>query len=201
MTDKRVPKFVSIGFQWSLRSQTKPHSWDCRFQELQLYKAEYGHCNVPLKSGILRWWVDTQRTQYWLSKEGTTSSMTDECVQKLESIGFQRSPRSQTKPHSWDCRFQELQLYKDDHGHCKVPLKSGTIWLTSVCENLRQSVFSGLSNQKKVLFMGLQVSGTSVIQGRTWTLQSALKVTWTMGKYAAISVLVFKRRENFIHDW
>ena len=44
-----------------------------------------------LKSGTLGRWVNKQRTQYRLFKEGIASSMTDERVRKLELIGFQWS--------------------------------------------------------------------------------------------------------------
>ena len=100
MTDGRVQNLESIGFQWSY------HSWDCRFQELQLYKAEHRHCNVPIKSGTLGQWVRTQRTQYRFLKEGKTSFMIDERMKKLETISFQWSLGS--KYHSWDYGFRNF---------------------------------------------------------------------------------------------
>merc|ERR1712150_227607 len=68
------------------------------FGELESYKVKHGHCNVPPIAGKLGRWVAYQRVQYRLLQEGKQSSMTDERIQKLESIGFQWSlRRSQSK--------------------------------------------------------------------------------------------------------
>ena len=90
MTDEHVQKLVSIGFRWACRSSRSAHpAWDERFEELQSYKAKQGHCNVPFKHKVLGRWVSKQQPQYRLLKDGKNSSMTDERVQKLVSIGFQ----------------------------------------------------------------------------------------------------------------
>eukprot|EP00816_Leptocylindrus_hargravesii_P003939 CAMPEP_0196825058 /NCGR_PEP_ID=MMETSP1362-20130617/92836_1 /TAXON_ID=163516 /ORGANISM="Leptocylindrus danicus, Strain CCMP1856" /LENGTH=227 /DNA_ID=CAMNT_0042205429 /DNA_START=275 /DNA_END=958 /DNA_ORIENTATION=+ len=102
--------------------------WDTRFHELEAYKAKHGHYNVPVKSGELGEWVRQQRKQHRFSKEGKSSSMTDERVQKLESIGFQWSMRGDKTPENmWDTRFHELEAYKAKHGHSNVPFRLGKL--------------------------------------------------------------------------
>ena len=83
MTDERVRKLELIGIEWSVIGP----KWGIKFQELQSYKAKHGHCNVPTTTFKLGRWVDSQRQQYRLLKEGKSALMTDERVQKLESIG------------------------------------------------------------------------------------------------------------------
>jgi len=91
ITDDRIACLESIGFEWSLYTD-----WDLRFDELKQYKVEHRDCNVPRsweENKRLGKWVDKQRSQYRLLEEGSSSSLTDERVTKLESIGFRWSLR------------------------------------------------------------------------------------------------------------
>ena len=93
MSGGRIQKLESIGFQWSPRcSQIKNREtiqWTARFQELKKYKETHGDCNVPQKHGSFGRWVDNQRQDYRLLKERKSARMSDDRIQKLESIGFQ----------------------------------------------------------------------------------------------------------------
>ena len=91
MADDRIQKLESVGFQWSSQLDRDTVQWDARFQELKKYKETHGDCNVPNKHKSLGTWVHTQRQYYRLLKEGKYSHMSDDRIQKLESIGFQWS--------------------------------------------------------------------------------------------------------------
>eukprot|EP00814_Leptocylindrus_danicus_P018345 CAMPEP_0116014752 /NCGR_PEP_ID=MMETSP0321-20121206/6442_1 /TAXON_ID=163516 /ORGANISM="Leptocylindrus danicus var. danicus, Strain B650" /LENGTH=165 /DNA_ID=CAMNT_0003484419 /DNA_START=337 /DNA_END=831 /DNA_ORIENTATION=- len=80
-----------LGQYKSRKQYNDAQQWNARFQEIKLYQAKHGHCNVPRRSGKLGTWVDKQRVQYRLLLDGRQSSMADERIQKLESIGFQWS--------------------------------------------------------------------------------------------------------------
>ena len=152
--------------------QTLEEKWNARFHELEAYKAKHGHCNVPTKSGKLGYWVNTQRTQYRLSKEGKYSFMTDERVHKLESIGFRWSLnfgdvtcRDKTLENMWDTRFHELEAYKAKHGHCNVPKSSGKLgtWVKHQRRNYRflnKGKYSSMTNKRvqKLESIGFQWS-------------------------------------------
>eukprot|EP00978_Attheya_sp_CCMP212_P012188 scaffold30346_cov52-Attheya_sp.AAC.1 len=81
LTIERREKLEGIGFQFKLYQH-----WDVRFQELVDFKKIKGHTNVPQRSGPLGNWVNTQRVQYRLLKEGKHSTLTIERSVKLESI-------------------------------------------------------------------------------------------------------------------
>ena len=74
--------------------------WDTKFNELVAYKdAHGGSCNVPTKGYAenpqLGRWVDTQRKQYKkFQQDPSTSHMTQERIERLESIGFEWNGRS-----------------------------------------------------------------------------------------------------------
>mmetsp|Transcript_12105 Transcript_12105/g.18207 ORF Transcript_12105/g.18207 Transcript_12105/m.18207 type:complete len:477 (+) Transcript_12105:225-1655(+) len=166
MTDERVRRLESLGFQWSI--------WDSMFQELQWYKATHGHCNVKMRSGgKLAYWVKAQRQQYRLLRKGKRSPhMPSEREQKLESIGFQWCPRSETKINlSWDEMFVELQLYKAKYGHCNVPKTSGKLgtWVN----NQRQQHKYQLSRAgKKVRTLTAERKARSLTDERVQKLES-----------------------------
>jgi len=95
--------------------------WDLRFEELKAFKLEHGHCNVPrtwLANPQLGTWLNTQRKQYRLSKQGMSSKMIPARIHKLEQLGFQWSL---CEKQDWDVRFQELVQYRKKHGDCLVP--------------------------------------------------------------------------------
>ena len=67
--------------------------WDTKFNELVAYKDTHGgSCNVPKRyaeNPQLAKWLSTQRTQYKkFQQDPSTSSMTQERIERLESIAF-----------------------------------------------------------------------------------------------------------------
>ena len=91
--------------------------WDTKFNELVAYKDTHGgSCNVPqeyAENPQLGTWVSNQRAQYKkFQQDPSTSQMTQERIERLESIAFQWNPLSA----EWDTKFNELVAYKDAHG-------------------------------------------------------------------------------------
>ena len=87
MTVDRIRELESVGFKWGAPGTT----WNARFQQLCEFKAQVGHCRVPIKYSANRnlgKWVSTQRSTYKLYQEGKPSAMTAERIRALESVGF-----------------------------------------------------------------------------------------------------------------
>ena len=103
--------------------------WLAVYEELEEYKTKHGHCNVPTKSGSLGGWVGTQRAEYRKWVNGERSSMTVEKFRKLEAIGFKWLLHHR-QYSQWETRFEELKLYRENHGHCNVARKNPLgIWV------------------------------------------------------------------------
>lgn len=86
----RIRRLESMGFTWSVRPEPVT-TWNKKFQELKAYKTAYGNCMVPQRFSAnpqLGTWVHTQRRQYKLMSDDKKSSMTEEKVEALNSIGF-----------------------------------------------------------------------------------------------------------------
>ena len=117
--------------------------WYQRFQELKEYQEAHGNCNVSSRLGSLGKWVSTQRQKYWLLKDEKHSPLSDDCICKLESIGFQWvSECALTNKERHDLchkRFQELKKYKEVHGNCNVSETSGSLvsWVNWQCHTYR----------------------------------------------------------------
>ena len=92
MSDDRIRKLESIGFQWIIEGAFSAEKlndlWHKGFQELKKCMETHGNCNVPKNHGSLGNWIISQRQKYRLLKEGKPSPMSDDRIRKLESIGF-----------------------------------------------------------------------------------------------------------------
>jgi len=117
MTPTRVRYLEEMGFEWNQQGA----NWDRRFDELVAFKAKEGHTNVPQRYGenaALGRWVNTQRLQQRLRKQGQNSDMTEERYQRLSELGFVWYVKG---PDQWMDRFHELEAYKRKFGNCDVP--------------------------------------------------------------------------------
>jgi len=121
---ERVAALGRLGFSWSLRPTPDKVDWDFRLAELVEFKKEHGNLLVPRKyqkNAQLGTWVQTQREQYKLLKNGLPSHMTEDRIEKLEAIGgWVWIARDRV---DWDVRLSELQKYKQEHGDCLVPYR------------------------------------------------------------------------------
>ena len=89
-------------------------AWDERFGELQAYKLEHGHCNVP------RHWPVNAQLARWVGKQRASRAkgqLATERMQWLKDLGFEWDPHSS----AWDTMLDELKAFWATHGHCNVP--------------------------------------------------------------------------------
>jgi hypothetical protein len=124
LTPDRIQKLDELGFEWAA---TREEDWDATFELLLEFKAEHGHCRVnTMRDGPLAKWVKRCRSSYFQQMQsienGTTMNdrtrlLTLDRIQKLNCIGFEWRRWSQDP---WDKRFQDLQEFKNEHGHFTV---------------------------------------------------------------------------------
>jgi len=110
--------------------QRSDFMFDQRFKELEEFKAEFGHCNVPApnsslstkKNAPLGYWCCEMRASYKASKEGRKQhiALCPERIQRLEKIGFEFSSRVNKEFLIFYQRLKELEEFKAEFGHCKV---------------------------------------------------------------------------------
>ena len=101
LTQERVEMLNALGFEWnpsenltkdttSAKSKksttTKYTPWQVRYEELQRFKAQYGHVLVDHKTRLGEW-VRAQRRQYHLLLKGAKSSLTSTRLNLLKELG------------------------------------------------------------------------------------------------------------------
>jgi hypothetical protein len=94
--------------------------WNERFHALVKYREGHGHCLVPhhwVGDRQLAQWVKRQRYQFKLKSEGKHSTLSDERMNILNTIGFVWSRHTAR----WEERYRELVDFACRHGHCNVP--------------------------------------------------------------------------------
>lgn len=140
----------------------KPNSetdrkWMERYLELCQYKELNGDCLVPdgySKNPQLARWVREQRGQYKRAMAGKASYMSKQRLEALQKLDFTWSLRDKVE---WTLRYDELLLFKSQHGHCLVPsnyehnVKLGT-WVANQRKHYRlyQEGKQNMMTQKRI---------------------------------------------------
>jgi len=88
-------------------------TWDYHYKELERYKRDNGHCNVPTPTKLGRW----ASTQRWWAKKKDGPRLSDYRRKKLDEIGFSWDARQ----HTWEHMFKQLVAYHKEHGTFVVP--------------------------------------------------------------------------------
>ncbi len=123
-------------------SQKARKSFDDRFNDLMVFKQQFGHCCLPnLKPDneyySLSRWCRKIRGDYRVQREGRAGyegvKLSKEQVQRLENAGFDLVD---TKERSFDRRLDELVVFKKEYGHCYPP-KTYNASLSSWCQKVR----------------------------------------------------------------
>jgi hypothetical protein len=120
--------------------------WTDMYQALVEFHRQHGHTRVPRDyepEPRLRGWLNRQLCR---GGQGRLTPLRREMLSLL-GIQFPNRPRLE-KETSWELRFKELALFKDQHGHLTVPrpprgvndpLRRLSVWLA----NQRQSHVAG----------------------------------------------------------
>ncbi|GAB3530803.1 hypothetical protein GCM10027443_12160 [Pontibacter brevis] len=113
LSEDRERRLNELKFTWSIRD-VYDAQWENFFQQLVAYSRRHGHCRVPCKHTKLASWIERQR----LSKQ--KDQLPADRYKRLEEIGFTWSC-DDMKSRSWEERYEQLEEYKKNNGHCFVP--------------------------------------------------------------------------------
>ena len=127
LSDANIQLLDRMGFEWGyLRIYEERKSFDDRIKDLQAFKEEHGHCNVPQSKSdkntnqSLGLWCNSIRHSYKHIKQGggpkKMYKLSDANIQRLERMGFDWGLRV----IYFDDRVKDLQAFKEEHGHCNV---------------------------------------------------------------------------------
>ena len=121
LSNDQINKLTDIGFEFD-RSMfvgqgrpLDPNRWNAHYTNLLAYKHEHGDCLVPgsfQPNRKLAAWVGHQRKLF------RTGKLSQDRIDKLNDAGF--CWHAGNKDESFDARFNDLMMYKQQHGHCLV---------------------------------------------------------------------------------
>lgn len=95
LSDEREQLLLDAGFVFDSHKAV----WYLRFLTLKAFRAANGHCNIPssFHDSSLQVWMKHQRRQYLLYQKGLKSTLNEERIQLLDSIGLDWNPRNLVK--------------------------------------------------------------------------------------------------------
>ena len=168
LDDSKLQRLEELGFDISGKTLDRPQpTWEEMFQQLKEYKEKYGAITVPKKkSAELTNWIARQRYQYDKLKQGKSSYLTMEQLNKLTSIGF--SFTSTYTKCSFDERAVQWLEYKSKHGR-DVP----TSW-RAASPNERNSLGSWVKKTRQKYAQIQQGLPTNLTQDQIDRLTSKL---------------------------
>ena len=115
LTKAKIQELDQIGFNWSVDFQP---AWEQRFKELEAFKREHGHCNVPRSYPLnrqLAYWVDGMRRR---KKQGRLDKAN---IRRLDALGFCWSLlHRRFHRRDLDELVAALTAFKQKHGHCNL---------------------------------------------------------------------------------
>jgi hypothetical protein len=93
LTDQREKALQDMNFIWDSHGE----AWQERFESLKVFRIKHEHTNVPASyeaDKALAIWVKCQRRQMRLRRKGAKSTLTQERIEAMESLGFDWNPRN-----------------------------------------------------------------------------------------------------------
>ena len=92
LNEAMINELDRLGFQWIVKGSVRK-SFQEYINELQEYKSQHGHCDVPFKcreNPSLGYWCANLRRAYNCMKAGEkpNHTLTHHMIQHLDSIGF-----------------------------------------------------------------------------------------------------------------
>ena len=107
------------------RAKKEQHgrAWETNFTNLREYQRRYQTLDVPLhdeQHRSLHFWLKKQRDELSRSERGQQTHLTSVQLQRLTNLGVKSSIPA-TSTEKWQKALQELQSFKEVHGHVRVP--------------------------------------------------------------------------------
>lgn len=154
LSDDRRVQLEAIGFDFD------PHatSWSDAFDDLEAYKKQHGHANVPAGAVSaagrnLGTWCSEQRKAFRAGR------LHESRVEQLQAVGFS----FQIIEDTWAENLDALKRFVDEHGHCDVPAGVEGARGSSLADWLRNQRTRriSLANKRKLEALGVSFKTAS----------------------------------------
>jgi len=142
-SEVRKRKILSLSDISSNEMESAPNkkrvtkSFEQRLADLQAYKEEHGHTNVKEREDKSLYEFFRKIRQARKNSEKSSRLINDDRIASLDALGFDWSMnRTNSGIKSFEQRIEDLQAYKEKHGHVNVRNCVDTS-LYNFCRNIR----------------------------------------------------------------
>lgn len=173
---KKKRKLDSNKPQHQKKKQKFPSfTFDEHFLELQKYKEKHGDCKVPFRYQenipLVNWCVQIRRIKAGKGRQwtGPDKMLTEERIHRLENIGFEWEPHSQTFNNYLD----QLKAFKNIHGHCDInSTYKANPTLAHFCNAIRRAYKYFKAGKKAPSLLGITPSKIEQLEeiGFSWQI-------------------------------
>lgn len=124
----------------------KEVAWLKNFELLKSFVEKHGHMQVRKNhDGALKRWLDQQRFMYGRRELGEATSLSDERIEKLESLGIVWRVHEK----AWEDYYQQLKEFAEENGHLSVPRPHELYnWIQAQRRNHNQESPTRLSQER-----------------------------------------------------
>jgi len=136
INEDRIHTLDELGFAQSFEER-KPQSnktFEEHIEDLRAFKDKYGHAHVcrKLDNNLSRFCERTRALRRMPAVPGTGMTITEERIKALDELGFDW----EGKKKSFEQRIEDLQAFKEKHGHVRVTAKHDKS-LSAFCAYMR----------------------------------------------------------------
>jgi len=105
LCERQIGMLDALGFDWTIHDR-----WEDNFAELERFKAEHGHTDVPNTHPLARFVAGLRK-----------NPLDEEKRKRLEEIGFEWDGRAARSRNAWRAGKTHAQEYYEKNGNLKVP--------------------------------------------------------------------------------
>ena len=136
LTDDMIETLESIGFQWNLG---RANWFEKNLEKLREYKNKHGDCKVTNTDSAKFLYAWCLKLRKWKDSPNLVERLSSYQIQQLDNLGFEWNNARKSEQFCFDNGFNDLQEYKEKHGHCNVAEKDDRR-LYSWCYKIRNTV-------------------------------------------------------------
>jgi len=122
VSEERITALDELGFEWEVAEATARDnfSFEEKIAKLNKYKEKNGHVKVTQSDdkNLHKFCAKMRNSRNEI--EGSDKSLSDEMIKALDNLGFDWDMSKAGPPESFESRIEQLQAFKEQHGHLKV---------------------------------------------------------------------------------
>lgn len=151
LNESRVEDLIKLGVDLTSKSRVKSDkpkkitqkkiTLEERYQQMKLFKDEFGHCDVP------RTYKDSSFAEWVHYIRSSKCTLSEEFKTKLIELGFNFNYGEDKKEKRWQEMYKRLIEFKKEFGHCRVSSRYKDRELSNWARTQKRAYVAGKMNE------------------------------------------------------